>query len=107
MPLLWCYFLQQGIVQSSIGQGRSQQASVALAAEAEGAWQQEASPVLTKENAMPAESMIAAPSASALFFMMKFQFKKLFNKNGLVCFLQTKQTPQPDWVCRKMRAGRS
>jgi len=75
----WCYLLQpaaaaslasqHGIGQSSIGQGKSQQASVAEVPD----WavvQQSALDELANEKAMPAESRIAALSASALFFMM-------------------------------------
>jgi len=70
----------------------SQQVSVATApvAVAPGAWQQPGPPALTKENAMPAERRMAAPSASALFFMMKFQFK-LLKMNACVAF----QSPAP------------
>lgn len=64
------HFLQHGIGQSSIGQGKSQQASVADVQDAAVA-QQSALDELANENAMPAESRTAALSAITLFFMMR------------------------------------
>ena len=59
---------QHGIGQSSIGQGISQQASVADVQEPEEA--QEALAEFANEKAMPADSRTAALSAKALFFML-------------------------------------
>jgi len=59
---------QQGIGQSSAGQGMSQQASVADVQDAVDA--QQAPPEFAKEKAIPADSRMAALSAKTLFFMI-------------------------------------